>query len=210
MAMQAIVFDLDGTLVDSLDDIASALYAAMADHGLPPPARDQVRSWIGAGARTLVERAVEPSLVDPVFARFRVHYAAAPIVHTAIYAGLAPVLDRFAAAGIRLAVLTNKPQDLTLAICGRVLAPWPFSPIVGARDGVPLKPDPTSALAIARELGIPPDACALVGDAGSDIATARAAGMRPVAVTWGFRPRDELVTASFVVDTPNQLNVLVE
>jgi len=210
MAMQAIVFDLDGTLVDSLDDIANALYAAMADHGLPPPARDQVRSWIGAGARTLVERAVEPSLVDPVFARFRVHYAAAPIVHTALYAGLAPVLDRFAAAGIRLAVLTNKPQDLTLAICGRVLAPWPFSPIVGARDGVPLKPDPTSALAIARELSIPPDACALVGDAGSDIATARAAGMRPIAVTWGFRPRDELVTASLVVDTPNQLNVLVE
>jgi phosphoglycolate phosphatase len=210
MAMQVIVFDLDGTLVDSLDDIANALVAAMADHALPPPTRDQVRSWIGAGARTLVARAVEPALVEPVYAEFRVRYAASLVVHTALYAGLAPVLDRFVAAGARLAVLTNKPQTLTLAICDHLLARWPFSPIVGARDGVPLKPDPTSALAIARELGVPPAACALVGDSASDIATARAAGMRPVAVTWGFRPRAELVDAALVVDTPNQLNALVE
>lgn len=209
-AMQAIVFDLDGTLVDSLDDIASALFAAMADHGLPAPTRDQVRGWIGGGPRKLVAHAVEPSLVEPVHARFHECYAAAPIVQTALYAGLAPVLDRFAAAGVRLAVLTNKPHSLARAICDRVLARWPFSPIVGARDGVPLKPDPTSALAIARELGVPPDACALVGDAGSDIATARAAGMRPVAVTWGFRPRDELAGAALVVDAPSELNVLVE
>ena len=138
------------------------------------------------------------------------HYAAAPIVHTALYAGLAPVLDRFVAAGLRLAVLTNKTQRLPLTTCSRVLAPWSLSPIIGARDGVPLKPDPTSALAIARELGVPPEACALVGDAGSDLATARAAGMRPVAVTWGFRPRDELTSASVVADEPNQLNALVE
>jgi phosphoglycolate phosphatase len=207
--MQAIVFDLDGTLVDSLDDIANALFAAMADHGLPLPTRDQVRSWIGSGARTLVVRAVEPALVDPVFARFRVHYAAAPVVHTALYPGLAPVLDRFVAAGARLAVLTNKPHELTVSICDRLLARWPFSPIVGARDGVPLKPDPTTALAIARELGVPPDACALVGDAGTDIATARAAGMRPVGVTWGFRPRTDLVDAALVVDTPDELGQLL-
>src|SRR5262245_66676558 len=123
--MQAILSDLDGTLVDSLEDIARALDAALADHGLALPRRDEVRSWIGGGARNLVTRAVDTSQVDSVLARFRVHYGASPVLHTQLYPGLAAVLDRFVAAGVRLAVLTNKPQELTRAICDRLLARWP-------------------------------------------------------------------------------------
>jgi phosphoglycolate phosphatase len=207
--VEAVVFDLDGTLVDSLPDIAAALAAALVDHGQQVPSLQQVRAWIGGGARSLVERAVEPALVEPVLARFRVHYAAEPVARTRVFDGLSPVLDRLAGA-CRLAVLSNKPHDLTASIATALLARWPFAAVVGAVAGTPLKPDPTSALAIANDLGIAPGRCALVGDAATDIATARAAGMTAVAVTWGYRPRAELVEAGphVLADAPSDLAVL--
>lgn len=207
---RAVVFDLDGTLVDSLDDIASALVAALADHGLPAPARADVRDWIGGGARSLVAHAAPAARVDAVLARFGVHYAAAPVVHTRLYDGIAPVLDRLAARGDRLAVLSNKPHALVVEICERLVARWPFAAILGARDGAPLKPDPAVALELARTLGVAPGACWFVGDSAIDIATARAAGMIAVGVTWGFRPRAELVAAgaAAIVDTPGELTAL--
>ena len=210
-SIRAALFDLDGTLIDSLDDLAGALAAALVNHELPVPTREVVKTWIGGGARVLVAHAVAPALVEPVLARFRVHYRAAPVVHTHVYAGLGPVLDALAAAGTRLAVLTNKPHDLAVTICERLLAPWPFAPVVGARDGVPLKPDPTAALAIARELQVAPDACAFIGDSAIDLKTAHAAGMMAVAVSWGFRPRAELEVArpALLADDPAQLRALL-
>ena len=209
---RAILFDLDGTLVDSLEDMASALDRALVEHGLATPARDAVRSWVGHGAKNLVARAVAPELVDTVLARFRVHYEAHPIVHTQLYAGVAPVLDALTAAGHTLAVLTNKPHELAVAICAPLLAPWPFAAIVGARAGVALKPDPAAALAIAAELAIPPERWTMVGDSEVDIEMAQAAGMRAVAVSWGFRPRSELALArpALLVDEPAGLHALVD
>jgi phosphoglycolate phosphatase len=207
---RALIFDLDGTLVDSLEDLAAALDAALVDHGLPTPTRAQVRTWVGGGARALVAHAVTAAQVDPVLARFAVHYAAAPVVRTVLYPGLAPVLDELA-AGHRLAVLTNKPEPLAVAICGRLLARWPFAIIHGQRPGVPLKPDPTSALAIAHALAVEPAACAVIGDAPTDVATAHAGGMRAVGVTWGYRSRAELTAArpTLLVDRPEELRALV-
>lgn len=209
--IRAVLFDLDGTLVDSLDDIASALDAALIDLGLPVPTRAQVRSWIGGGARNLVARAVVAERVDAVLARFRVHYAATPVKHTRVYAGLDAVLDRFVDAGLSLAVLTNKPHALAVPICAQLLSRWPFAPILGQREGVAIKPDPASAIAIAGELGIPPDACAFVGDSAIDLETAHAAGMRAVGVTWGFRPRSELeaLRPSLLADEPEHLLALL-
>ena len=210
---RAIVFDLDGTLIDSLPDIARALDRALADHDLPPPPRELVRTWIGGGARVLIARAVAhaPELVEPLLARFRAHYAAAPVVESTLYPGLAQVLDGFVASRRLLAVLSNKPHELTIPICARMLARWPFAAIVGARAGEPLKPDPAAALALAQRLGVAPDGCAIVGDAPTDIATARAAGMRAVAVSWGYRPRDELVAAApdAIADEPSELAALI-
>jgi phosphoglycolate phosphatase len=206
--VREILFDLDGTLVDSLDDIAAALVRAMADRGLAAPARAQVREWIGGGARTLVERAVAKEHVEAVFERFRVHYAEAPVVDTRVFDGLGAVLDRMAGV-VALAVVTNKPHELAVRIADRLLAPWPFAVVSGARPGVPLKPSPEMALAVAAELGVPPGACALVGDAGTDIAAAEAAGMMSVGVTWGYRPRAELASARLVVDTPAELAQLI-
>ncbi|MBA3394001.1 MAG: HAD-IA family hydrolase [Deltaproteobacteria bacterium] len=207
----AILFDLDGTLVDSLEDIAVALDLALADHGIARPTREMVRTWIGGGARNLIAHAVEPALVEPVLARFGVHYRAAPHVHSRLYAGLEPVLDQLVAAGIRLAILSNKPHDLTVPIAAALLGRWPFEIVAGQRAGVPLKPSPESALAIASLLGVAPADCTFVGDSAIDILTAHAAGMRAVAVTWGFRPRAELVDASpaIIVDEPAQLAALL-
>lgn len=205
MRTRAVIFDLDGTLVDSLDDITDALTGAMSDVGLPAPGRDAVRRWIGGGARNLVEQAAPPDRVDDVLAGFRARYHAAPVSRTHLFPGVAQLLDRLAIdGGPALAVLSNKPHDLTVRICEALLGRWPFRSIVGHRAGSPLKPHPAPALAISAELGIPPDACALVGDADTDVATARAAGMRAIAVAWGFRPRHELVAAgpSVVVDDP--------
>ncbi|MBA3453519.1 MAG: HAD-IA family hydrolase [Deltaproteobacteria bacterium] len=214
--IRAVLFDLDGTLIDSLADISSALCAALADHSLAQPTIDTVRTWIGGGARNLIVHAIDaarlaPDMVDVVLARFRVHYAAAPIVKTRLYPGLAPVLDELVVADLRLAVLTNKPHDLAVRICGPLLAPWPFGMIVGQRAGVALKPDPGAALQIAAELGVPPEDCAFVGDSAVDLDTARAAGMRAVGVSWGFRPRDELEACNpwLLVDDPAGLRALL-
>ena len=102
-------------------------------------------------------------------------------------------------------MLSNKPHALTTQICDALLARWPFRAIAGHRDGVPLKPAPDAAFDIAARLGVAPAHCAFVGDSAIDIATAQAAGMLPVAVTWGFRPRTELLAAALVADTPAEL-----
>jgi phosphoglycolate phosphatase len=208
---RAVIFDLDGTLVDSLDDISGALARALGDAGLPPAPRDAVRRWIGGGARNLIAQAVAPDRVDEVLASFRRHYDAAPAARTTLFPGVAELLDELARAGIALAVLSNKPHDLTVQIADVLLAAWPFRAVVGHRSGAPLKPDPAAALELSRLLGVPPPECALVGDASSDIATARAAGMRPIAVTWGFRPRHELVAAApdAVADDPGALTTIL-
>lgn len=210
MQPRAVIFDLDGTLVDSLEDIAAALDLALDDHGISRPTRALVRTWIGAGARNLIVQAVGEDRADAVLARFRAHYAATPVRHTALYPGLDAILDRFAAANLRLAVLSNKPDALTKPICAALLGRWRFDPVLGQRPHVALKPSPDAALEIAAALDIAPEHCAFVGDSAIDILTAQAAHMIPVAVSWGFRPRVELVAAqpALLADTPAELAVL--
>lgn len=214
-SIQAVIFDLDGTLVDSLEDIAAALGGALADAGLARPPIELVRSWIGDGAHSLVRRAVHAADahadVDAVLAAFRERYRAQPIVHTRLYDGLSDALDELAAPGRTFAVLSNKPHDLTNAIAKRLLGAWPFAAVFGQRAGLPLKPDPTAALVTADEIGVAPVRCAFVGDSAIDVETARAAGMRAIAVAWGFRERAELVAArpDVIVDHPRQLAAAV-
>jgi phosphoglycolate phosphatase len=142
-----------------------------------------------------------------VLARFRAHYRAAPYGRTSIYAGLHEVLDGMSQ---QLAILSNKPHDLVVAIAEALLARWPFREIVGERAGTPRKPDPTSLLAIARALDVAPASCVMVGDSEIDIATARAAGMPCVAVSWGLVDADVLAAAApdHLVSTPEALAAL--
>ena len=201
------MFDLDGTLVDSLGDIAHHLNDALAERGLATHDPAQIGTWVGEGTDRLVERAVaRPELRDEVAAAYRARYRAHPVIHTHVYAGIGEVLD---ALDVPLAIVSNKPHDLTVAIAQKLLARWPFRAIAGERSDRPRKPDPAGVLAVLGELGVAPDRAAMIGDSEIDIATARAAGMYSIAVTWGFRPREKLAGADVLVDSPAALGALL-
>lgn len=207
---RAVVFDLDGTLVDSLDDIAFHLNAALADHGLPARTRAEISEWVGYGSARLVERAVpDAGLAAGVLAAYRAHYHARPVIHTRPYAGIPETLDALA-PGRTLAVLSNKPHAEVVAIVAALLPRWSFAAIAGERPDIPRKPDAASVLSILSPLGILPEHAALVGDSEVDIATARAAGLTSIAVTWGFRSAAALEAAGpdVLVRSPAELAAL--
>ncbi|HSN29091.1 MAG TPA: HAD-IA family hydrolase [Kofleriaceae bacterium] len=205
---RALIFDLDGTLVDSIADIAHHLNDALAERGLPTHDVATVAQWVGEGARHLVMRAVsQASLVDEVFAAFRVRYRAHPVIHTCLYAGLDAVLDQLA-PGRALCVLSNKPHELTLQVCQTLLARWPFAVFEGERAGRLPKPDPAGALVVLGAVGVDPRDAVMIGDSEIDVMTAKRAGMRSIAVAWGLRPRSRLSDSDALVETPSELSAL--
>jgi phosphoglycolate phosphatase len=209
-----LIFDLDGTLVDSLDGIAASLNWALAQSYLPGHPRESVRKMIGNGARVLVERAVPAdsaaSLVDRVEAAFKVDYDRTWPTGTVPYAGIPELLQTLHARGYPLAVLSNKPHAFTEAIVAQVFPNVTFSVVLGQRTGIPHKPDPSGAFEIARLLNLPPKSCAIIGDSSMDIETARNAGMAAIAVTWGFQDAEWLTShqPSRMVTTPAELDPL--
>ena len=207
---RVLVFDLDGTLIDSLADIARHLDAALADHGLAPAPRDRVAEWVGYGSAQLVQRAVgDPEHAPAVLASYRAHYRARPVIETRLYDGIADMLDAVA-PGRALAILTNKPHDLAVEICDALLARWHFARIAGERAGHPKKPDPAAICAIVEPLGRAPGEAVMIGDSEVDVATGRAAGARSVAVGWGLRGLDVLRAAGpdHVATSPAELAAL--
>ncbi len=184
---RAVIFDLDGTLVDSLGDIITHLNAAMVDHGLPPRTPVEIGEWVGYGAEQLVQRAVpEASQVPAVLASFRARYRTHPVIGTKVFAELPAFLDALGKSHV-LAVLSNKPHELTVAVVEQLLGRWPFKVVHGQRADRPRKPDPQSLVSVCSELGIEPRDCVLVGDSEVDIETARNAQVRGICVTWGLR-----------------------
>jgi phosphoglycolate phosphatase len=199
------VFDLDGTLVDSMDDLHGSVNHALAAVGLPPRTREEVRGYVGEGSRVLLTRAVgpHPELVEPAIAAWRAHYEAHCLDRTRAFAGIEPLL---AAASRPLAVLTNKPGDLARQVlAGLGLLPR-FVAVVGG-DEAPRKPDPAGLLGIMAAAGAPPSGTVLIGDSRHDVGTARAAGVQMIAVTWGLSSRGDLAAAGATVfaDVPAEL-----
>jgi len=210
MEPRLLICDLDGTLLDTLEDIAAACNYALQRLGQPTHRPDDFRQMVGDGADVLVRRALPPDrqeLADEALRLFKDYYDQNAVVATSPYPGVPDLLDALAARGVRLAVLTNKPQSATQIVVRRLLGRWEWVAIVGHREEFPKKPDPTAALAIARIAGVEANQCALLGDSNVDMRTAVAAGMLPVGAGWGFRGRDELLAsgAAVVLDTPCEL-----
>ena len=191
------VFDLDGTLVDSVDDLHVSVNHALAVVGLPPRTREEVRGFVGEGARVLLERAVatRAELVETALAAWRAHYAEHCLDRTVAYPGIPALL---AGAGRVLAVHTNKPGAMARKIlAGLGLLPR-FAAVLGG-DEAPRKPDPAGLVALMARAGATPAETVFVGDSRHDVETARAAGVAMVAVTWGLATRDELARAGATV-----------
>ena len=200
MAYRAILFDLDGTLLDTLDDLANAVNRTLGAHGFPEHAVDAYRYFVGDGARNLVVRVLpeerrDDATIEACLAGFRADYAENWAVATRPYDGVREMLDALAALGLKMAVLSNKPHDATLRCVSRLLPDWEFEVVLGQRENVPIKPDPAGAVEVADQLQIPPAEFLYLGDTATDMKTANAAGMFAVGALWGFRTREELERA---------------
>ena len=193
------IFDLDGTLVDSLQGIAASVNHALGESGHAAHPLAAVRGFIGNGARILLERAApagaEEVLLLALEESFKSHYDVSWPEGTLPYEGITALLETLQELGYPLAVLSNKPHLFTEVIVARVFPTVRFARVLGQRAGIPHKPDPTGALEIAGSLGLPPGECVVIGDSTMDIETGKNAGMRAIAVTWGFQDREKLAAA---------------
>lgn len=210
-----LIFDLDGTLVDSLRGIADTLNRTLDAHGLPGHSDANVRSFVGNGLRNLVARAVpqgaDPALIDSLLALYRKDYELTWKQGTAPYPGVPAMLDELRHDGFAMAVLSNKLHDFTVTMVHGLFPEIHFAQILGQRDGMPHKPDPAGALQIAGAAGISPGNCVVIGDSTMDIETAANAGMRSIAVSWGYHDGSRLQAAGpgHIIDDPAELRPLL-
>lgn len=200
MPVRAVIFDLDGTLLDTLEDITEALNTTLRNAGYKPISTTQCRARIGWGMRELVRRALPDGTadedgLDELAGRVGEQYRRNPVVHTRPYPGVHALLTDIRNATIKTAILSNKPDELVQVITERTLGDHRFESVRGRRPGTPHKPDPATTREILDLLGVAPGECLFVGDSAIDIHTARSAGCIPVGVAWGFRDVEELQDA---------------
>lgn len=214
MPYRIAVFDLDGTLLDTLEDLYRAVNAALEKHALPPRTRDEVRMFVGNGVDMLVRRAVPAGSTEETvlatLADFKAIYAAACEDHTAPYAGILPTLRTLREQGVRVAVVSNKFDAAVKQLCAKYFGDL-VEVAIGERSGVQKKPAPDTVLEALRMLDADPSDAVYVGDSDVDIETARNADMPCLSVAWGLRDADFLKShgATTLVHTPEDLIPLI-
>lgn len=212
MDYHAVIFDLDGTLANTLEDIADTMNRVLAYYGFPIHNHEAYRFYVGNGLKNLVTRCLPDKaqveeIIERCHQRMTVDYEQNYIVKTRLYEGIPELLDALSRHQVKLAVLSNKADPITQKICDVLLSPWKFEVIMGANAHFPRKPNAEAALFIARQMGVGPENICYLGDSDVDMLTARNAGFFPVGVSWGFRPKEELITsgAQRIIDTPMEL-----
>ena len=212
-----LIFDLDGTLVDSLPGIAASLNRTLAAHALPGHSLATIRSFIGGGLRRLIQRAAltdpDPAFIDSLVAFYKKDYDATWIEGSLIYPGIHNLLLELQQDGLQLAVLSNKIHEFTVIMTRTLFPDIRFVMVLGQKDGFPHKPHPAGALQIATAFGTAPENCVVTGDSTIDLETAANAGMQAIAVAWGYHDRQHLLAsgATRLIDHPSELpDVLAE
>jgi phosphoglycolate phosphatase len=212
MNFKAVIFDMDGTLLDTLADLADSMNQVLKNLGFPEHPREAYKYFVGQGMDILVRKALPPehlneSLIPQCIEAMREEYGKIWDRNTRPYPGIPELLDALTQRKIPMAILSNKPHDFTRFVAAKLLAKWTFPVILGARPGVPKKPDPAGALEIADILKLSPKEILYLGDTGTDMQTANAAGMFPVGVLWGFRTKSELLAegAKVLIKHPQEL-----
>ena len=211
--MKACIFDLDGTLTDTLESLCYSVNKTLEEMGLAPIPDDKVRLGVGNGARYLMERSLEAagdagaSRIEegmPIYSRI---FGENCTYHVVPYEGIVPTIQEMKARGMKLAVLSNKPHAQAIDVVETIFGKGTFDEIMGQKDDVPRKPDPTAVFMILEKLGVDVKDCLYIGDSEVDIKTGRNAGVLSVGVEWGFRDRKVLeeAGAEHIVKTADQL-----
>ncbi len=209
------IFDLDGTLLNTLPDLADAVNYGLRIVGLPPASDPEVRSWVGEGLPTLCRRAMRgaPGVsLDELQAAVTTYYAEHRLDKTAPYPGIPELLDELTLRGLPLGVLSNKPHLHTAPIVEAYFARWSFAAVMGYTQEDRRKPDPRTSIEIAAAMRLPPGEVALLGDSDTDMLTARNAGLIPLGATWGYRDRDVVAAAGarHLIDRPSDVLKLLD
>ena len=212
-AYKAFIFDLDGTLLNTLPDLVNVTNKALEEEGFPTHTPEQILTYIGDGAASLISQAVpadaSPDEFERTFKRFKDFYHDFGILYTTEFEGMSEALQQAKAAGVKLAIMSNKFEQGVLDVRDRF-----FPDLIDVAHGesaqVPRKPDPTGILLCAEELGIDPAECLFFGDSASDIEAGHNAGMKSVAVKWGYQPHERLMAANpdYVLERPEDMLVL--
>ncbi len=217
-AKPAVLFDLDGTLLDTLQDLATSGNEVVRKRGFPPHELDAYRVFIGNGMKHLV-KAIFPEGSQPetaeeiqsVLQDYREAYARNWTKTTDLFPGTAELLDHLVSCGIAISVVSNKAHDFTVRCVDQFLSDWEWKEVIGHREGRSKKPDPEGALEASAACGVAPENCFFIGDSDVDMQTAVAAGMRAIGVSWGMRSAQELREhgAERVIDQPSELIALL-
>ena len=209
---QAVLFDLDGTLLDTLQDIALTMNTVLIENGLPTHSMDEYRIMVGSGMRDLVTKALpeqsrQETSIEYHLGKMQERYGAQWNVHSRPYDGIDRLLDAIDRLGLKKAVLSNKPDRFTKICVEELLSQWQFDVVMGHHDGIVHKPDPSGALLVSQLLGVQPHSILYIGDSGIDMLTATASGMYPLGVLWGYRPEEELTAsgAARIVSSPDDI-----
>lgn len=210
---KCIIFDMDGTLLYTLDDLHCAVNAALEVYNYPPKTWDEVKDFVGNGVKKLIERAIPNGIENPdfekVLAEFYIQYEKNSDKLTHPYDGITELLDELKSKGIYLGVNSNKYDAAVQILCNKFFPQIDVA--VGARDGIEIKPSPAGVYEVLAELGEDFDTCLFVGDSDIDIMTAQNAKITSVGVTWGYRSEESLVNAGadYIIDYPSELLLLV-
>lgn len=215
--IKAVIFDLDGTLADTLDSIKHGINLAMDKLGYPKSTRADVQSHINHGARNLIKLSIPESLqgddakVDEAYAVYNEAYDRVFLEVEALYDGMDEVVDKLYREGIKMSVLSNKQDRMVVGLCEKLLKKEAFTEFRGQRVGAPTKPNPTVPLEICQMMGVDPSECALVGDSDVDMITAKNAGFTAIGVSWGYRPPELLLEngADFIARSASDITKFI-